>query len=210
MDLKQYLVGLFYPGIHAVLMKYKMTSPRNLKLLTMNTKLLLIFILFLSVGINAFSQEVSSKEAKEAQKLEVQKQIEELLNSKEFVFVGTDAYPTGYRTVSLTSRPNFVKFHPDLIDSDMPYFGRANSSVAYASTSDAGLKFKGKPDDYTIEKKKKNYQLSAAVKEAGDYYKITLVVQFSGSSTLTIISGNRSPISYNGYVGKPATAGTGK
>lgn len=45
----------------------------------------------------------------------------------------------------------------------------------------------------------------STVKESGDSYRITLVVQFSGSSTLTIISGNRSPISYNGYISAPAT-----
>jgi hypothetical protein len=175
----------------------------------MKTKIFLILAV-ISYGINVFSQEKTSKEAKEAQKLEVQKQVEELLNSKEFIFVGTDAYPTGYRTVNLTSRPNFVKFHPDLIDSDMPYFGKGSASSAYASTSDAGLKFKGKPEDYTIEKKKKNYQFSTEVKGAGDYYKISMVVQFSGSSTLTIMSGGRSPISYNGYIGKQVAAGTTK
>lgn len=172
----------------------------------MKIKLLLLLIPFLGIGIKAFPQEKSTKESKEAQKLEVQKQVEDMLNSKEFVFVGTDAYPTGYRTVSLTGRQNFVKFHPELIESDMPYFGKASSNVAYGSSSDGGLKFQGKPEDYVMEKKKKNYQLSAEVKEPGDYYKITLVVQFSGSSTLTIISGNRSPISYNGYIEKQASS----
>ncbi len=162
-------------------------------------------IFFGNLGIKSYSQEKSTKQAKEEQKIAAQMQVEALLNSKEYVFTGLDAYPTGYRPVSLTGRQNFVIFHPGEIESDMPYFGRANSSAAYAGTSDGGLKFKGKPEEYTFEKRKKNYLISTVVKETGDAYDITLVVQFSGSATLTIISNNRSPISYNGYVSAPET-----
>jgi hypothetical protein len=171
---------------------------------TMKTKILLLLVLFACIGTNGYSQEKSKKELKEEKKLAVQKQTEALIDAKEFVFTGSDAYPTGYRSVNLTSRQNFVKFHPELIESDMPYFGRANSNVAYASSSGGGLKFTGKPEEYTFDKKEKNYQISATVKETGDTYRITLIVQFSGSATLTIISNNRSPISYNGYISAPA------
>jgi hypothetical protein len=176
----------------------------------MKTKNLLLLILFVCIGISCYSQEKSSKQIKEEQKLAAQQQTEALLNAKEYVFIGLDAYPTGYRTVSLTGRQNFVKFHPELIESDMPYFGRANSSAAYASTSDGGLKFQGKPEEYKFDKKKKNYQISAFVKESGDSYDITLIVQFSGSATLTIISNSRSPISYNGYITPPVASGEKK
>jgi hypothetical protein len=157
------------------------------------------------MGGSLSSQEKSSKELKEEKKLQVQQQVEGLLNSKEFVFTGLDAYPTGYRTVSLSGRQNFVKFHPELIESDMPYFGRANSSAAYGSSSDGGLKFQGKPEEYSFDKKKKNYLISTVVMESGESYKITMIVQFSGSSTLTIICNSRSPITYNGYVSSPVS-----
>jgi hypothetical protein len=170
----------------------------------MKTKILLLLVLFASVETRSYSQQKSGKELKEEQKLETQRQTEALIEGREFVFTGLDAYPTGYRTVSLSGRQNFVKFHPELIESEMPYFGRANSSAAYAGTSDGGLKFQGKPGEYAFEKKKKNYQITTEVKEKGETYRITLIVQFSGSATLTIISNNRSPISYNGYISSPA------
>jgi hypothetical protein len=176
----------------------------------MKTKTLLLLILFGCMGISGYSQEKSSKQIKEEQKLAVQQQTETLLNAKEYVFVGLDAYPTGYRTVNLTGRQNFVKFHPELIESDMPYFGRANSNAAYASTSNGGLKFKGKPEEYQFDKKKKNFQISTVVKESGEAYDITLIVQFSGNATLTIICNSRSPISYNGYITPPLTPGEKK
>jgi hypothetical protein len=170
----------------------------------MKTKFLLLMILLAGAGVKGYSQEKSSKEKKEEEKLALQQQVEAILTAREFVFTGVDAYPTGYKTVSLTGRPNYVKFHPELIESDMPYFGKAGSSAAYASSSDGGLKFQGKPEEYTFTKKKKNYQIGMVVKVPGDNYRITLVVQFSGSTTLTIISNSKSPISYNGYLSAPA------
>lgn len=176
----------------------------------MRPKILLLLILFAGIEMSSFSQEKNSKQTKEEQKLAAQQQTEALLNAKEYVFIGLDAYPTGYRSVNLSGRQNFVKFHPELIESDMPYFGRANSSVAYGSSSGGGLKFTGKPEEYTFDKKKKNYQISTVVKESGEAYKITLIVQFSGSATLTIICNSRSPISYNGYITPPVASGEKK
>ena len=176
----------------------------------MKARSFVLLVLFACIGISCYSQEKSSKQKKEEQKLAAQQLTEALLNAREFVFIGLDAYPTGYRTVSLSGRQNYVKFHPELIESDMPYFGRANSSAAYASTSSGGLNFKGKPEDYKFDKKKKNYQISTVVRESGESYNITLIVQFTGSTTLTIICNSRSPISYNGYITAPAASGEKK
>lgn len=85
----------------------------------MKSKSLLLLILIIGIGISSYSQEKSSKQTKEEQKLAAQQQTKTLLNAKEYVFVGLDAYPSGYRTVSLSGRQNFVKFHPELIESDM-------------------------------------------------------------------------------------------
>ena len=73
------------------------------------------------------------------------------------------AYPQGGRSVNLTTTPNFVKFSPDLIDSDMPFYGRAYSGAGYGGTT--GLNFKGKPDEFTVEKTSKGYFLQASVKD---------------------------------------------
>jgi hypothetical protein len=90
-----------------------------------------IFLLPLFIFIPAalFSQENSSKKSKEERKLEQQKQTEELVNSKTFVFVGTMAYPQGGKSVNLATTPNFIKFSPDMIESDMPFYGRAYSGA---------------------------------------------------------------------------------
>jgi hypothetical protein len=169
----------------------------------MKTSYFVLFVLVVCSGFPVYSQEMSAKEKKEADKKAAQEQVEAVLNAREYVFTGTTAYPTGYRSVNLTTRQNFVKFHPDKVESDMPYFGKAGSSAAYSSHSDGGLKFEGKPEDYTFAKKKKNYLVDMVVREAGESYHITLTVQFSGSTTMTIISNDRSPISYDGYLSAP-------
>jgi hypothetical protein len=91
----------------------------------MKTKLsLLIVVIFLTMN-SGFSQEKTKKELKEERKLEKQKQTEAMINAKEFVFVARTANPTGMRSVNLTTNPNFVKFQPEMIESEMPFFGRS-------------------------------------------------------------------------------------
>jgi hypothetical protein len=147
---------------------------------------------------SAFPQEKSKKELKEEQSLEKQKQTETLVNSKEFIFVARYALPQGASQVDLTSNPNYVKFQTELIDSYMPYFGKAYSGIGYGG--DTGLKFKGKPEKFTVEKKKKNYQIDTNVKAESDNFRLSLSVTFEGSASLSIISNNRSTISYQGEI----------
>ncbi|MBX9808627.1 MAG: DUF4251 domain-containing protein, partial [Flavobacteriaceae bacterium] len=80
----------------------------------------------------------------------------------------------------------------------LPFFGRAYSGAGYGG--DGGMKFEGKPTDYSIEKKKKNYVIKANVRGERDSYSIMLLVYFEGAATLSINSNNRSSISYDGDI----------
>lgn len=164
----------------------------------MNAKISVLVVLFLFIGTTLFAQEKSKKQLRAERAIEKQQQTEAMINAKEFVFVGRTAIPTGFKTMNLTSNPNYVKFHPDSIESYMPFFGKAYSSIGYGG--DGGLKFDGKPDEYTVTKGAKNYQINASVKGKNDNFKLSLSVSFEGSATLMIISNNRSPISYNGEI----------
>ncbi len=160
---------------------------------------IILSIAFLIVIIGtAFPQEKSKKEQKEEEKLLKQKQIEELINSKDFVFKGRWALPMGTNQVDLSSNPNYVKFSTDLMDGYMPFFGTATSGIGYGG--DNTIKFKDKPESFNIEKKKKNFQIDAKVKGENDIYRISLSVSFEGSSSMSIISNNRSTITYQGEI----------
>jgi hypothetical protein len=171
----------------------------------MKTKISLLTVMMFMIMTSAYSQEKSKKEIKEEEKLKKQMQIEALVNSKEFVFVARYAIPSGGRQVDLTSNPNYVKFHPALLDGYMPYFGTAYSGIGYGG--DSGIKFKDKPETFTIEKKKNNFQIDAEVKGENDTYRLSLSVTFEGSTSLSIISNNRGFISYQGEILAPGTPG---
>jgi len=164
----------------------------------MKTRIFLSIAFLIFIFGAAFSQEKSKKELKEEEKLMKQKQIEELINTKNFVFKGRWALPMGAKQIDLSTNPNYVKFNPDLMDGYMPFFGTATAGIGFGS--DNTIKFKEKPESFNIVKNKKNFQIDAKVKGETDVYRISLSVTFEGSCSMSIISNNRSTISYQGEI----------
>lgn len=165
----------------------------NFSLVRLLTLTFLVFSL-----TNTLAQEKSKKQLKEERKLEKQKQTALLVVSKEFVFVAETVLSQGGRTRTLTTNDYTVEFHPDLIKGDLPFFGRAYGGVGYGG--DGGIKFEGKPKEFTIEKTKKAHEIKAEVKGENDTYSLLLSVYFDGNANLSINSNNRSPISYRGVI----------
>jgi hypothetical protein len=165
----------------------------------MKTKLLILSFLLSFMVFNSYSQEKSKKQLKAERKIEKQKQITALIDSKSFVFEARMALPSGMRSVNLSPPTNYMKFEPELIDSQLPFFGRGYSAIGYGG-SDTGMKFSGKPEIFTIEKKENSFQIEAEVKTSNDNFKIILSVGSTGSASLSITSNNRSSISYNGEI----------
>jgi hypothetical protein len=164
----------------------------------MKTSILSFFLCFsMLIG---FAQEKTKQQIKEQQKTAKQKEVDALVESKEFEFVAVMAYPQGGRNIDMISNPNFLRFKKDSIFSEMPYFGRAYSGVAYGGRG--GLDFKGPIRDYSISKGKKNYIIKAEVKDNSDSYTIILTVFFEGNASLAINSFNKSSISYSGRIEK--------
>jgi hypothetical protein len=155
----------------------------------MKTKFL-VFLFLISGTIVIFSQDKSESDKRE--------QTEMLLNSKEFSFKAKRAMPSRGSSIDLTTNPNYVNFKPDLVESYMPFFGRAYSGIGYGN--DTGLHFKGQPDVFSVEKKKKNYQVTVNVKGESDIFRIFLTVSPGGNASMTITSNNREAISYMGEV----------
>jgi hypothetical protein len=158
--------------------------------------LTLLFALFIFTNV-VEAQEKSKKQLKEEKKLDKQKQIALLVESKEFVFVADRVMPQSGRAINLTTVYN-VDFHPEWIKSDLPFFGRAFSGVGYGG--DEGMKFEGKPTLFQVEKTKKGHQIKAEVRGNSDFYSMNLSVYSDGNAYLTINSNNRSTISYDGEI----------
>jgi hypothetical protein len=167
----------------------------------MKTKIQLLIVLFSIVINTGYSQELTTKELRESRKVIKQKQIKELIDSRDFVFIPTTVTASGFRSENISGGYYSVKFHPGLIESVMPFYGRAYTAVGI--TGDTGMRFSGKPD-YTVLKNNDNYQIEAVVKANDDNYSISLSLSQEGNGSLTISSVKRSTISYLGEISGPS------
>jgi hypothetical protein len=161
----------------------------------------LISMILCFVIVSGFAQE-PPKKSKQELKLEKQKEIEDMLNAKSFEFSAKSAFPSGGRQTSITSGASTVKFTPDLITSNLPFFGTTTRPTGYGT--DSGMKFEGKPEEYTQEKKKNGYEIRLVVKTTEDSYRISLTASSDGYASLSIYCNNRSSMNYSGEIVKPA------
>jgi hypothetical protein len=164
----------------------------------MKTTIISIALVISSFTQQGFSQEKSARLERAQKMAEKEKLTESLVASGRFMFIATFALPTGYPQVNLSSNPNYLKFQPDMIESQMPFFGSAYSTSGYGT--DTGMKFKGKPEGYSLTKGRKNWQIRASVSDNSDRFRILLEVTPSGSANLSITSNRRSTISYSGEI----------
>lgn len=161
----------------------------------MKTYTLLFSVLFCFIVANTSAQKkvISANSNKETIKTGG---IEIALNSKTFEFIANTMYPTSGTPKNLVGSDYSVSFSPEMIISNLPFYGRAYRGMTMGR--DKGMRFKGKPENFNIEKKKE-YQVNTVVKD-GDTYEMTLLVSDSGYASLTISSNNRGTISYRGEV----------
>jgi len=151
--------------------------------------------LLLAVSVSLAAQEKMSKEQR---KLEMQKQTEEMVKTTTFVFAAQTAYPQGGTSVDLSMDNYTVEYSPELIKSELPYYGKAYGGVAYGGGG--GIRFTAKPGEYETEQTKKGYIIKTEVREASDTYTLTLTVGTEGSASLAINCNNRSPITFTGDI----------
>lgn len=124
--------------------------------------------------------------------------VEQLVNSKNFVFVAQSANPLGGGNIMLNSLYD-VKVSGDTLHSQLPYFGRAFMAPLYSTQSP--LQFSTTSFDYKLkEKKKGGYEIIMIPKDNRDIRQLHLQVTETGYARLQVFSNNRQPISFNGYI----------
>ena len=156
-------------------------------------KAIVIILLALAGFKTTFGQEVN-----ENKNLKKFSQIQDFINSKNYVFVAQTALPIGGRAINLTS-PYEVRVSGDTVASDLPYFGRA--FVAPINPSDGGIHFTSTNFNYKVKGRKKGgWDIAILPKDSKDVRQMLLTVSESGYGTLQVVSNNRQQISYNGYV----------
>lgn len=92
-----------------------------------------------------------------------------------------------------------VEVNGDSVRVDLPYFGRAYSAPVDAS--DGGIHFATNDFAYTITPKKKDgWRIQIKPKGNVDARQLDLDVSSNGRTSLQVISNNRQPISFSGYI----------
>ncbi|URM36709.1 DUF4251 domain-containing protein [Flavobacterium anhuiense] len=169
----------------------------------MKTKLSVLLFLVSILNFSVSAQEKTKKELKQERELKKQNEIKALIDSQNFVFEAQKATPQGGRLIQLDYNTYFLKFKADSTTCDLPFFGRGYN-VGY--NSDGGIKFEGKPENIRVESKKNNTILKATVRGKSDVYDLLFSIFYNGSTTLSVSSNNRGPISYDGIIYAPKIA----
>ncbi len=86
----------------------------------------------------------------------------------------------------------------DSIVTYLPYFGRAYS--APVNLSQGGIQFTSTDFNYTVESKRKEWEIAIKPRESLDVRELILRVFKNGSASLMVTSNNRQTISYNGII----------
>jgi len=128
-------------------------------------------------------------------------QLKAMIEKQDYVFKATSATSQGGRTIQLTSEYD-LKVSKDTINSYLPFFGRAFS--APYNPTEGGIKFESKKFTYSKTfKKKKGWSILIKPEDVTTVNSLRLSVSESGYGTLSIISNQRSPISFYGYITAP-------
>lgn len=153
----------------------------------------IVFIFLLLNILPSYSQKAGRNEKQTLQR----EKLEMLLNSRKFFFRGSTALPSRGSAIDLTTHRSFVRFDPGEIESFMPFFGQAYSGVGF---NDPGLHFKGRADNFEVEKRKRNYLVTVKVRGEYDSYTLYMTVTPDGNANLSISSNNREEMSYYGEI----------
>jgi len=165
----------------------------------MRVNLLIVLTVFLLYG-NVTAQKAVNKDATVETKAKSAKKmtkIDVLMSLKEFEFSAYTVLPMNSGPRNVVGDNYAVRFSPTKIESVLPYFGSKRGS-AYGR--DKGMRFSGKPIDYTIKQSDGMYTVTAKVRARGGAYDISMEVFDTGSATLTIMSENRDTMRYRGEV----------
>lgn len=125
-------------------------------------------------------------------------EIGALLRSKNFEFIANTAIPLSGPTKNLVGSNYSITFSPEMVISNMPFYGRAYSGMTMGR--DKGMRFKGKPENFTVINSKNGYEVTTSVKGENDTYVISITTGNSGFATLSISSNDRGTISYQGEI----------
>jgi hypothetical protein len=130
--------------------------------------------------------------------------VKAMLETQQYVFKAQTVIPMSGRTRQITSDYD-LKVSKEEIVAYLPYFGRAYA--APIDPSKGGIQFTSKDFEYTnTPRKKGGWDILIRPKDARDVQQLSLTISESGYGSLQVVSTNRQPISFSGYITEIPTA----
>jgi len=125
--------------------------------------------------------------------------IEKAITTRNYVFKAENVMPSGAVPNRQLNYGYDLRVSPDTIISYLPYFGRAY--VAPMDPAKGGIQFTSTKFEYKETKRKKGgWDIQIKPQDTQDATQMVLTVSETGFASLQVISNNRQPISFNGYV----------
>ena len=125
--------------------------------------------------------------------------VSSMVSSGRFIFKAQSANPMTGNNVQLTADYD-LKVSPDSLVAFLPYFGRA---YTINPNAEGGIKFTSTDFEYkSKQKRKKGWEISINPRDTREVRQMSLSVSPNGYATLQVISNNRQPISFYGYLVK--------
>lgn len=165
----------------------------------------LVKLLIISATISCFLNTAVAQTTKQQKQAAKEATIKKMVDSVHYVFKANYALPMRGGQKTLTSDYDLV-VKKDTITAYLPYFGRAYTAPNDIYTNEGGIKFKtadfsydskpGKKGGWEITIKPKNTNIS----NWRSVQQMYLSISTNGYATLRVISSNRDPISFDGYI----------
>lgn len=159
-----------------------------------------VALLFLTL-LNLNSVSAQNTKTTRTQKIAEKKQaVKKMMDNQNFVFMAQMAMPQGWSTIQLNYNYNMT-VSKDSIDCYLPYYGRAY--VAPMDPTDpkqTGIRFKSTKFNYNNSNKKSGWEITLIPHDVKETRQMILSVSDLGYANLNVMSNNRQPITFNGYI----------
>lgn len=124
--------------------------------------------------------------------------IRDMVKTQQYVFKAQTVFPAPVRLQQLNYDYD-VRISKDSLRSYLPYFGRAYQ--APMDPTRGALDFTSTEFEYKVEDRKKGgWNITVSPKDNRDVQQYYFTILENGSASLRVLSNNRQPISFNGYI----------
>lgn len=125
--------------------------------------------------------------------------IEQMITNHSYVFKAQTVLPTGAVPNRQLTSDYDLRVSRDTVVSYLPYFGRAYT--APMDPTKGGIQFTSVKFDYKETKRKKGgWDIIIKPQDTPDATQLILNISEAGYASLQVLSNNRQPISFSGYI----------